>query len=524
MSIAIARLASFGTSRAPAKLRTLAVPLIPCACLSLLLWDRPELLISSDTLFPAEFVWSALHGHDAWAGWQLPHIPGFVPDLLLTGIVQAITGSWRLAMAVWVFVVLIWLAAIGSWLTARLASAGKDAATLAVAALLPLVISPDLFGHGHTWLLILIPYTHGGAFLLALTVAALAHRSLARHSSPTAPRLAALALLSGAATLSDQLCLFSLVAPLIAATAGAILARQIAPKPGLRMLCAVIAGAAAGANLDRLLYRQAMPKPSAADMLAHARHFLTGLAHDPVMQLVLLVALLAPAIVLWRRGPTGFLGGFWQVFAATSALGSLALTMAMYLDTWSYRYALPLLWWSFFLVAALLSEAPRRFPATRPIAMIATCLLLWPVARQLSARPVPRLFVWDSPLAACLERAGLTAGLAEYWVARPESAATDWRLQIDPIFDTGEARVWGNNRLWFAHDIHDGSRRPPYRFVVMDRLAPDRIAQSYGPPDRVLMCGVSSIWVYDDPERLWHVLVRASPLMAPVFAEAPARF
>ena len=58
----------------------------------------------------------------------------------------------------------------------------------------------------------------------------------------------------------------------------------------------------------------------------------------------------------------------------------------------------------------------------------------------------------------------------------------------------------------------------------MDRLAPDRIAQSYGPPDRVLMCGVSSIWVYDDPERLWHVLVRASPLMAPVFAEAPARF
>jgi hypothetical protein len=381
-----------------------------------------------------------------------------------------------------------------------------------------------LFGHGHTWLLILIPYTHCGAFLLALTVAALAHRSLARHSSPTVPRLATLALLSGAATLSDQLCLFSLVAPMIAATAGAILARQIAPRPALRVLAAVVAGAAAGANLDRLIYRQAMPKPSSADMLAHARHFLTALAHDPMMLLVLLVALLAPALVLWRRGPTGFLGGFWPVFAATSALGSLILTMAMYLDTWSYRYALPLLWWSFFLAAALLSEALGHFRAARPMAMIAACLLLWPLSRQLRADLVPRLLVWDSPLATCLEQAGLSAGLAEYWVARPESAATDWRLQIDPIFDSGEARVWGNNRLWFARNIHDETKRPPYRFVVMDRLTPDGIAQSYGPPDRVLMCGVSSVWVYDDPDRLWHALVRASPLMAPVFADAPARF
>ena len=273
-----------------------------------------------------------------------------------------------------------------------------------------------------------------------------------------------------------------------------------------------------------MLYRQAMPKPSVADMLAHAHRFLTGPGQHTLMPLLLLVALLAPGIAVWRRGPRGFLGDFWPVFAATSAIGSLALTMAMYLDTWSYRYALPLLWWSFFQVAALLSEALGRYPAARPAAAPGACLLLWLLVRQMWTSPVPRLFDWTTPLATCLEQEGPRAGLADYWLAHQTSAATGWRLQIDPIFDTGEARVWGNNRMWFTHDIHDDTRRPSYRFVVMDRLAPDGIARAYGLPDRGLTCGASTIWVYEGPDALWRGLVRASPLMAPVFANAPPRF
>lgn len=500
----------------------LAVPLVSCGFLSLLLWDRPDVLISSDSLFPAEFVWNASHRADPWAGWQLPHIPSFVPDLLVNGVVQVATGDWRLAMAVWVFVTLVWLTAIGGWLTARLAGTGGGAATIAVAALLPLAIGAALIDPGHSglpWLLILVPYTHGGPFLLALTVAALAHQSSRR---PTTGRLAALALLSCAVSLSDQLCLFSLVGPLAAAIAGALLVKQIAPRPALRVLSAVVAGAAIGANLDRMLYRQAMPRPSTTDMLSHAHRFLTGPGQHGLMPLVLLIAPLALGFALWRRGPRGFLGDFWPVFAAASAIGSLAVTMAMYLDAWSFRYALPLLWWSFFQVAALLSQALVRYPAARPAIAIGACLLLWPLARQTPASPVPLLLRWDTPLAACLESNGLRAGLADYWVARRTSAATGWRLQIDPIFDTGEARVWGNNRLWFIHDIHDGARRPPYRFVVMDRLARAGIEQAYGQPDRIVTCGASTIWIYDDPGVLWRGLERASPLMAPVFANAPA--
>ena len=57
----------------------------------------------------------------------------------------------------------------------------------------------------------------------------------------------------------------------------------------------------------------------------------------------------------------------------------------------------------------------------------------------------------------------------------------------------------------------------------MDGLLTDRIEAAYGRPDRVRMCGQSEVWVYDDPDRLYRNLVRASPLAAGLFATAPPR-
>jgi hypothetical protein len=56
----------------------------------------------------------------------------------------------------------------------------------------------------------------------------------------------------------------------------------------------------------------------------------------------------------------------------------------------------------------------------------------------------------------------------------------------------------------------------------MDGLHADRIAAAYGQPDRVIRCGSTPIWIYDDTDRLYDNLVRASPSMAATFAAAPA--
>jgi hypothetical protein len=56
----------------------------------------------------------------------------------------------------------------------------------------------------------------------------------------------------------------------------------------------------------------------------------------------------------------------------------------------------------------------------------------------------------------------------------------------------------------------------------MDGLSESRIATVYGKPGRVMMCGASVVWVYDDPDRLYQGLVSASPALAGTFASAPA--
>ena len=65
-------------------------------------------------------------------GSKQPHSPSFVPELLIHWIVQAATGSWRVAMATFVLLLIVWLMTIMSWIVARIAQSGREAAILSV--------------------------------------------------------------------------------------------------------------------------------------------------------------------------------------------------------------------------------------------------------------------------------------------------------------------------------------------------------------------------------------------------------
>ena len=58
---------------------------VPLSCLAVVLlsawfWDRPDTLINSDTLSPAEFAWDFLHTNRAWAHFQQSRVPSLVPE------------------------------------------------------------------------------------------------------------------------------------------------------------------------------------------------------------------------------------------------------------------------------------------------------------------------------------------------------------------------------------------------------------------------------------------------------------
>lgn len=98
------------------------------------------MLITSDTLLPAALVWDSRHGVDAWANFQHPRVPSFIPDLLVFGAVQGITDHWRLAMAVWVLVMVGGLTVISGLITARVAPCAPRVAVSCVLSVLMVVL------------------------------------------------------------------------------------------------------------------------------------------------------------------------------------------------------------------------------------------------------------------------------------------------------------------------------------------------------------------------------------------------
>jgi hypothetical protein len=513
-----------------------ALLLVPSTLLCVFIWERADYLINSDQLFTAALAWDLLHHADAWSGFQQPHSPAFVPELLIHWIVQALTGNWRVAMAAFVLVLVVWLMAIMTWIVGRIAgpfdNGGRTAATLAVVLIASPVLIIAVLGqsgsndHGSVlfpWLFFTQPNSHGGTFLLGLTAAAIASRSVQRS---TAAGPLCVLLIACVASASDQLFLIFFLLPVTAALLGVALVHPPQRRNVACLLAGAWAGAAFGAVCTTGIDRQYMPTPTPASMLEHVSRFLTNLPHHPAVLIAIVGLTSALAIGVRRQGPRLWLAGFWPLFAAGSAAASVALTMIMYGDVGTFRYMHPLLWWTVILMAA--AVAPRLGEVTgrvRASYLVAVCiagglLLSGPAAGW----HVPRLLTWTSPLATCLRGAGLRAGLAEYWTARLTSAASDWDLQVDQIESSGNAMIWGNDRLWFIHDIHDVARRPDYRFIVIDGLPEDRITALYGHPDRKMPCASATVWVYDQPGRVYQDLVRASPHQKALFDAAPPAF
>ncbi len=494
--------------------------LVPALLLSMLYWDRPETLLTSDTLTSAELIWDLLHHAGAWSTFQHPHSPEFVPADVVFGIIQAATGGWRIAMAAWVFVMLAWMIAVGSAIAGDNARISATAAAPAFLSLMVPIMTAAAFypaGAFFPWFLLLLPGQHGGTLLLALTGGLVARQAVKTGSQSSLFGLAAIAF---AAQASDQLCLFSLLAPATAASLGSLIAGTISRPAAGRLIAAVWCGAATGGLITAPIERQFMPPPTLSYLATHARHFLADIGQYPLVIAACLCVCLILIFELWRRGPRATIGGFWPIFGGTTVLGGLAFTIMFYEDAWSFRYALPALWWTLIFATSGLSNLNawhRKQTWTTAGATIGGLAILI-LAQGLH---LPGLFTWTSPLSTCLRGEGLQSGLADYWIARKTSMGSDWAAQIQPIDAYGAARVWGNDWQWFTHDIHDQQRRPAYRFIVMDNLPVDRITAAYGPPDRTMSCGTSAVWIYNDSTKVFDNLARASSFMADIFAAAP---
>jgi hypothetical protein len=474
-----------------------------------------DVAIDGDSLQPALFVHDAQTHAYAWAQYRQAQIPSFLPDLLVYAALQAGFGGWRPAVLGFGVLDFLGYVAVGAWI-AGCASGGGFVRALPLFAAAALGIQlVSLWSAQRGWaaataLDLHLPLYHAGPMVLSLLAAGLAIDALRRPRAWQNFALGALCLAMGQGdATTGPLCIAPLLLVALAGVATGAVRRAAALRVGSIMVGCFMAGAVSTLWLARSygVLLGAIP----FNML----RFFADLPQQPYWCVVLaaLGGAGVRAAVLWRRSPAAerFDGpAVWWLFGVAAALATFSFTAAFYQNGSSYRYGLPAIAWLSVLATSWLLPRLRRLPPPlAATALLAAALVAVPWMR-------PTVLDWRMPLERCLQAAApdRRAGLGDYWHARPLEASSDWRLQVDQLDADGHAWIWENDPMAYFHDAR-GSAPPPYSFIVMAGLSAPRIAARYGPPDHVLRCPDSDVWLYDDRSHLQPRVIASNPNLRP---------
>jgi hypothetical protein len=476
------------------------------SCLATLLfclvaYDRVSFLddaLTSDLLLPASLFWDLAHRSGAWAQFQLPRIPSFLPDLAVYGAVQMATGSWRLAHFCYGVFALSAFGLCGGWIVARVARCTMAQGVQAVAAVSLGVLAVELFLSGrteagvHFWLL--LPVSHGGCFILSLVALCVARSFLTARTLRLLPLLAALQF---AGVLSDKLFLLFFHIPFFLASALMVYRRELPWRRFVLSVLVAVLAIVASQIADKMVVREPDLVGAILTWQDTPRHLLDMLKSPfrPLGEeapMVLLAGFVLPigALLLirpsvFRRGEGADPALFWWCVALSCVAATLAANAPIYWHLQNYRYMAPLLWWPLIWAAA----AVVRFAGLRPVIAVLSVLCgLFGVVDLRTGPHLPKILTWRDPLTTCLldrQRAfGLKAGIGDYWFARYLAAMSDWQLQIEQVNGNGGLYYWGSDPYWYLHDEQSPDTPPVFDFVVMtpppDAAALDAIARIAG--------------------------------------------
>jgi hypothetical protein len=454
--------------------------------------------VDSDGLLAAEWTRHIfIDGYPA-SGYQLPRTPSLFPDLTLYSLVQLATGSWRAATFGTLLALLAGLLCAGGIIVGRIATIRTETGIAAFwIAGVAIILAELAFSGAGRHLLAVKPMAHGASFVLSVIAAALAD-SLRRRFAPV--RATGFATLCILAVLSDRLFVVSFVIPF----GVALFAVEFDRRVRIVLLTIVASASLAGWAGGGLIDRQADLALDWTAIPAHLRLFLLGIrASDVVTIAPALLLFIAP---VFARGlavaPDGSARFYWT-FAVVSIVATTGLTVAfLYQDRGAYRYLGAAIWWPYLFAAAGLAVMLRRRAVwiAGLASIVSATIAVLAIFSGFASRD--SLWRWRHPVEQCLSRdSGMTQpreGLAQFWLARPIGASSEWRFHVDPILPTGEAHHWGNDLASYSQSTFDRSRPPDYRFIVMDSLDPVAIAARFGEPARTLDCGDTIVWFYGE--------------------------
>lgn len=450
----------------------------------------------SDTLLPAAWAHNMIHSRESITQFQLPRIPSFFPDLMLTLLLSFILPSWQVVALCYAATSYVALILLGGTIVSRLAERQflASAATFLAVAALAQLLDLEFNGAAGAFSLVFAPVIHSGSFVLSLAALLLARKRIAKTTV-----WMTLALLSVAAigVASDRLFVGSFLLPLIAGWLGLGQFRRGLPTIAWATLGCTVGIAIDWAVFPRLLLRQ-------ADLPVNFKtqfSLLSALVHDQTVHIGILLGAAACCLpLLWARRVPEM--RFWSLAGAVSVIGFSFLLPLLYADQTAVRYVQPVWWWGLIAIAATFHRFLPRLSLAGACAGVSA--LLAAIASQGAGLLQPsQLARYQDPVAACLismKASGrIHAGIAQYWLARVIEASSDWKLQVPQVMGSGNVFLWGNNRLSYLHDVTDPAKAPLFDFIVVKNLDFGGVVKRFGQPDNIVSCPETDVWLYSAP-------------------------
>jgi len=350
------------------------------------------------------------------------------------------------------------------------------------------------------------PFIHTGAALVTLAGAALLIHLLYNDRGPAGS--IGLGMLVFVSSFSDPSFVAWFVGP--ACTAGLLHRWASGRGSGAWLALLMATTAIAGSELERYLRagESYLPAPNSFEHSIEVlkRVFWAGVDDAEYLTVVILLtaaALLIRGAILTvgliaRRAPTR--GQMLEVLLAGICAAGISAPIAarMIFDSASMRYfvilmLVPMIWVIYHAMRFILASPLQRFLQFAPVVLLFFCIPIAVPSWSAALRMVePR------PIQSCIEAAGMTAGLGEYWTAKRLMLMSDRRIHVVPIANGGWPYPWFTNLKWFTERGDNGA---PLRleFIIPRKLDREHLRRVFGAPDRVLTCGGETLWLYASP-------------------------
>ncbi|MDC7682266.1 hypothetical protein PQU92_03205 [Asticcacaulis sp. BYS171W] len=459
-------------------------------------------LYNSDILLPAALHDNAFTRPNGYMGFQQARILSFFPDQAVYHPMALLTGDPRAAFfgyAVISFLALTW---VGATAIHQLdPNIRVPTAALAFALVFTLLTFglKQVPGLSPPYDALLFPVNHSGPLIVSIWL-------FTRLKAPLKPQMLLLSAIIFLTSLSDALFLLFAVAPLGLAALTRL--DFVSPRALLRSLwrektyAGLMAFGLCGVGASSLFFSQGAPPltvQAVVDALRLLRHDLLSLNPFNLYYLIGLVVLVGVVTEVVKRSGDA---RRQMIYVAAAMSLPIGFFVVYYGGQGASRYLMALFVWPLILLSGALARHLRK--GRRVI--LAGSLVGLAAGTAAHGSAIPALN-WRDPVETCLSRyPSLTRGLAAFWVARPISVSSDFRLRTEQISPDGQPYVWGNDPWWYWHGADGTPAR--FDFIVMKDLDEAAIRAKYGDPARVIQCPTTAVWMYDDPARVAETLVR----------------